>query len=173
MRLVLEDAEQRVLGSADLEGSRWEQVGQYFEPLQSIGIRIQRSGVLKLSYIEVGNSRVYGEVLVPGALQEGSTIIIPREATRLTWTEPPPPPPPSSGVWGERAAARGGASSPLHFARNVAEDVERKAQNLLGILEARQKDRPGGTKTHPFLGAVHDFVLAVLDLLASLKVLSE
>ena len=60
MELIVESDGGRVLGSCDLDFTRWELVGDHFENLRSITVTITAAGKFGNMYIKIGNKRMNG-----------------------------------------------------------------------------------------------------------------
>lgn len=60
MELIVESDDGRVLGSCDLDFTRWELIGDHFENLRPVTVTITVAGKFGNIYIENGNKRING-----------------------------------------------------------------------------------------------------------------
>jgi hypothetical protein len=150
MELVVEDQDGYILGSRDLEGSRWEQIGQHFINLQEIVVAIAASGTFGTMYIKNGNERIGGASRLTGQLHQGSEVRIPIGGMPLSWHERRP----------EDSVSR----SHVEFAKNTVAEMRLRANKLEALLNT--EDIPAAVVV-----AINDLLAAVYDLLASLSII--
>jgi hypothetical protein len=156
MELIVEDKEGRILGRRDLEGSRWEQVGDHFENVQDVAVMITKGGYFADMYIKNGNERIGSDTInmMTHALGPGFQVNMAAGKVALSFHEI------RSQVWGDSAPG-----SQIQFACSTADDLKGKADELQTILARRNLDVP------PIVAAAVEALLStVYDLLASLKV---
>jgi hypothetical protein len=152
MELIVEDREGRALGQRDLEGSRWELVGNHFENVQDIAVAITIAGHFGNMYIKNGNDRIGGDTNMPGrSLNPGHQIVIEAGKLSLNYHEQ------RTIVLSNNTGVPG---SHIEFARHTAEELKARADVLQTTL-AR-----GGS----IAAAAESLLASVYDLLVSLKI---
>lgn len=155
MKLVIEGKDGRVLGSRDLEGSRWEQVDNHFTNVQDVAVQIDKGGDFGNMYIEVGNGRIGNDqATVSGRLDVGSAVHMASHAMRLSWNEP------HTNIWNDT-----NSGNKISYSLNAVAEVGKRARELSSILRKAQADIP-----FEICEAAQSLLASVEDLLAALDV---
>ena len=161
MELIIESDDGRVLGSRDLDGSRWEQVGDHFENLQVVAVDITAAGTFGEMYIKNGNQRIGGEHYRVGSrLDIGGAIIMPINNLKLGYHEQ------HTQVWGDKARDHGVSGSQIEFSRGAAEQLTTMVYAAGLLINGNRDD----VTAEIAIAMIEKLVVAADDLLAALKV---